>query len=998
MGKEVGNFLEGIKVEDLTGMKFENLEVIGFDYGRYEKDKIRVHKNEIKQARSYWVCGCDCGNTISVSSDKLKNGDKKNCGCKKTNTSSFSYEKVKKIIETTGCTLLSEAYINNAAPLNIRCKCGDIFTTTLKNFNARNKKQCDNCGELKRKINLRNKDRQERFNDGRFCPCDHCSKEDIKECMDCKTYSYFKRNKRILVDNWSGLEYIIVIDSILNNKVGCLNDILLELNNKTLDDLVLLLTEHLVTCCENNSTKIKVECAGCGKIMYRSKWEYNKERVYCSMKCRDEIRAKLYTRESSITYRNNPEKLENKLCELKNISKSKGYDLIDTVYVNNRTKMTLLDINGYLYESSSYDIENGIFNRMFSKNNKYSLDNIKRYIELNNLKCKLLEDVYQNNTTPMLFECECGRTYKTSLSGFKSGKVTCNKCSGSHKWDYESISTFIKENSTCTLLSRKDDITTCNSKIVLECGCGEIFTVVFANFERYGKVCENCRIKETRKHDIEYVKDEYRNHGLIPMFDVYSGYNERHTCVNDEGYKVSVSLGNLVGNKSASVFGNGNPHTRENIIKWLSLYEPTYNLLEKKVDSCRDKIMFECGKGHKYRTNWTNFQMGKRCPICKNESIRKALSNDIDTFKKYVSESTNDEYECISNEYINSATKVKFIHKECGREFSATPGKFTGCKNRNGSRCPSCQSELTESVHATVLKQLFERYKDDVIIEDPSCINPLTGLPLPTDIVCYSEKIAIEVQSWFHDREYQKVKDEIKRNYWEAKGFTVYSPDVREYSSLSMAKIFFKDMTELPDWLDYKYGKKQIDIRKVQDLLNEYKSTKEIGKEFGVKRHVIQRLIDNGEVSIKEDHWKVLKNVKKVCQLSLDGDLLEIYDNATIASIKTGVHQTYISSAVRSIDNSNYYKGFLWVSEDNFNSGNYIVGRLKERVVKKNIVQLTLDYELVKEYVSIREAANELNFGRDYISKCINGKKEGYKGYKWMYKDDYEEYLKQNKN
>lgn len=302
MGKKKENLLEEIKSEDLTGMKFGKLEAIMFDYDKYEKDKIRAYKNEIKQARSYWVCKCECGNTIIASLDKLKYGNKKSCGCDKTNTRTFSYDKVKKIIEVTGCTLLSDVYDNNTTPLDIKCKCGNIFTTTLKNFNTQGKTQCDNCGELKRKINLRNKNREESFNDGRFCPCNYCDKQDIQECMDCKTYSYFKRNKRILLDNWSGSEYITIIDSILNNKVDCLNDILLELNNKTLDDLVLLLVEQLITCCENSASKIKVECACCDKTMYRTKVEYNKERQYCSLECRDKTRSVLFTGKNSPSF------------------------------------------------------------------------------------------------------------------------------------------------------------------------------------------------------------------------------------------------------------------------------------------------------------------------------------------------------------------------------------------------------------------------------------------------------------------------------------------------------------------------------------------------------------------------------------------------------------------------------------------------------------------------------------------------------------------------
>lgn len=53
--------------QNLVGEKFNKLTVI-------ERDT--THKN-----RPYWICKCDCGNTVSVRADLLKNGNTKACGC-----------------------------------------------------------------------------------------------------------------------------------------------------------------------------------------------------------------------------------------------------------------------------------------------------------------------------------------------------------------------------------------------------------------------------------------------------------------------------------------------------------------------------------------------------------------------------------------------------------------------------------------------------------------------------------------------------------------------------------------------------------------------------------------------------------------------------------------------------------------------------------------------------------------------------------------------------
>ena len=55
---------------DLTGKKFGRLTVLGIDE---EKTKLK--------GKSYWVCKCECGKTISTLGRDLVNGHTKSCGC-----------------------------------------------------------------------------------------------------------------------------------------------------------------------------------------------------------------------------------------------------------------------------------------------------------------------------------------------------------------------------------------------------------------------------------------------------------------------------------------------------------------------------------------------------------------------------------------------------------------------------------------------------------------------------------------------------------------------------------------------------------------------------------------------------------------------------------------------------------------------------------------------------------------------------------------------------
>ena len=64
------------KVKDLTGQKFGRLTVI-----RRVEDKI-CPSGTYKQ----YLCKCDCGNTIAVTTASLKSGHTKSCGCLRKDT------------------------------------------------------------------------------------------------------------------------------------------------------------------------------------------------------------------------------------------------------------------------------------------------------------------------------------------------------------------------------------------------------------------------------------------------------------------------------------------------------------------------------------------------------------------------------------------------------------------------------------------------------------------------------------------------------------------------------------------------------------------------------------------------------------------------------------------------------------------------------------------------------------------------------------------------
>lgn len=64
-------------VKDMTGKTFGRLHVVA---------RSQISKG----GKAYWICRCECGNTKTVSGEKLRSGNTKSCGCYRKETLPFN--------------------------------------------------------------------------------------------------------------------------------------------------------------------------------------------------------------------------------------------------------------------------------------------------------------------------------------------------------------------------------------------------------------------------------------------------------------------------------------------------------------------------------------------------------------------------------------------------------------------------------------------------------------------------------------------------------------------------------------------------------------------------------------------------------------------------------------------------------------------------------------------------------------------------------------------
>ena len=534
--------------------------------------------------------------------------------------------------------------------------------------------------------------------------------------------------------------------------------------------------------------------------------------------------------------------------QVKELFEKDGFILLNDTYQNCKEQLFYQDINGYKYCTTlDHFVNKGHSTRMYHSGNPYSIDNINKFAELNNLTSRCIEDSYISSRTKMSFVCECGKVFYTTKNNFLSlHKIKCDSCTG--------------YNNNLTYQDVRDNL----KKI------GFILDVKEEEFTGVTKCALYC-------HDLD-------------------------------GYKYQITYNAVMRGKIPDKFNRGNPFTIENINHFLK--------------------------------------------------------------------STNIPFECISDEYIDSINPLEFICKRCGEHVFRSWRNVNKNDNTNRHRiiCSNCDGR-TESVHALVLKQMFKYYYPDTIEEEKSCRNPITNKIMPTDIVNHNMKIAIEIQSEWHDNKYSKIKDAIKKEFWINKGYSFYDPDIRDYSVLEICQLFF-DIEELPDFINYNYSNK-LNIKEIQSMLNEYVSIPQISNMLNINIHRIYDALYSGKIIRPKGYCDA--DCRQIVQVDLQGSYVNEYNSISEASKITGIKSYAISSAFTR--KNHYSSGFYWFDNDDYYKCNYNIleRRFSKYMIKVDKYDINDNY--IRSYDNILEASKELGTSNYSIFQVVTGKRKSIKGF-----------------
>lgn len=169
------------------------------------------------------------------------------------------------------------------------------------------------------------------------------------------------------------------------------------------------------------------------------------------------------------------------------------------------------------------------------------------------------------------------------------------------------------------------------------------------------------------------------------------------------------------------------------------------------------------------------------------------------------------------------------------------------------------------------------------------------------------------------------------------------------------------------------------------------KHKEETRKKMSEAHKGVKKTLEHRENISKAKFNKANSKSRGVVQLSLLGEFVAEYETINEAVRSVGSYDTNI---IRNCKGETFSaKGYLWMYKDEYNEENVkkkLTTHTGGKTSKRRVVQLTIEGDCIAEYPTIIDAVRNTGADRNLISKCCNDNNKTHKGYKWMFKDDYE--------
>ncbi len=277
---------------------------------------------------------------------------------------------------------------------------------------------------------------------------------------------------------------------------------------------------------------------------------------------------------------------------------------------------------------------------------------------------KCISREYKNNRTKLEFECKAGQKFKKRPDHIKEDRW-CPECARVKKATLKEFQDIARDRGGEFLSEEYSNIYIPK----------DLFTI-----NKNKCFCKN----------VDLLKEVY---------EVLNSYSKIEKYFKKQGCEIVPSYNTL------RLFIRGSFESKEEYYVWKSNIKlKEYHkiardkdgvcLSEEYKNSCT-KLKFRCKKGHEFEMRPSSIKEDRWCPEC--------AENKKLTLKEFQYVAKNRNGVCLSEEYINTRTKLKFRCKK-GHEFEMRPDTV-----KEGHWCQTCSERTSERVCRGLFEAIFNK-------------------------------------------------------------------------------------------------------------------------------------------------------------------------------------------------------------------------------------------------------------------------------------------------
>jgi len=367
---------------------------------------------------------------------------------------------------------------------------------------------------------------------------------------------------------------------------------------------------------------------------------------------------------------------------MQSLARQRGGRCVSKAFVTMTTNLRWRCKAGHEWEAIPQSIKGGSWCPMCAGRAPINIRDLKQLASERGGKC--LSNHYLSGSSKLRWRCAKGHEWEAVASSVKAG-TWCPMCIGRGRTIENMRSLAKMKDGQCL----SPNFAGMHTKLRWKCAKGHVWWAAPTTVQK-GHWCARCARSQPRKYSLTDFQRIAQREGGRCLSKEFSSVSNKLLWQCAKGHRWEA-VPSPIQKGTWCPFCAGRHKTVADMRRVAE--QQGGRCLSRKYAGANTKLLWECGKGHRWEAVPSSILCGTWCPVCAGTQRR-----NIEEMRAMAAERGG---KCLSKEYAGIESKLLWECSE-GHRWHAQPNSI-----RSGNWCPACSSGLGERICREYFEQLF---------------------------------------------------------------------------------------------------------------------------------------------------------------------------------------------------------------------------------------------------------------------------------------------------